>query len=122
MVAPLRGLFAAALVARWYLKSALWRQGGYLEIALDPLVNRTGDAWHILVEGLRDISSLAYGWRADAADISRFYPGAAPGGAECRVLLAIEACCVSQHTCLTRTRELPHSCQGSDILLFMEQG
>jgi hypothetical protein len=34
-----------------------------------------GDAWHIMVEGLRDIGSLAYGWRADAADISRFYPG-----------------------------------------------
>lgn len=27
------------------------------------------------VEGLRDVASLMYGWRADAADISRFYPG-----------------------------------------------
>ena len=54
--------------------------GGYLEIALDPLVNRTGDVWHARVEGLKDIGSLCYGWRADA-DISwdagnRFHPGA----------------------------------------------
>ena len=57
--------------------------GGYLEIALDLLVNRTGDVWHARVEGLMDIGSLCYGWRADA-DISwdagnRFHPGARRG-------------------------------------------
>lgn len=48
-----------------------------MEIALEPSLNRTGDTWHICVEGLRDVASLAYGWRADAADISHFFPGGA---------------------------------------------
>ena len=53
--------------------------GGYLEIALDPVVNRKGDAWNVCLEGLKDLASLCYGWRADA-DISwdqgnRFHPG-----------------------------------------------
>jgi len=51
-----------------------------MEIALDPLVNRTGDVWHACVASLRDVATLCYGWRADA-DISwdagnRFHPGA----------------------------------------------
>jgi hypothetical protein len=53
-----------------------------MEIALDPLLNRTGDVWHACVASLRDVSSLCYGWRADA-DISwdagnRFHPGWQP--------------------------------------------
>ena len=35
----------------------------FLELPLDPAVNRTGDLWHIEVRGLR--SSVRYGWRAD---------------------------------------------------------
>lgn len=27
---------------------------------------------------LKNIETLTYGWRADASDISRFYPGAPP--------------------------------------------
>lgn len=55
---------------------------GCLEIALDPLVNKMGDVWHCAVEGLKDLESLCYGWRADA-DISwdsgnRFHPGPPP--------------------------------------------
>lgn len=64
-------------------------KGGYMEIALDPAVNRTGDAWHIMVEGLRDIGSLAYGWRADAADISRFYPGQIMLDPYCRAVVPV---------------------------------
>ncbi len=37
---------------------------GYLEVALDPLTNKTGDVWHVCVHGLKDLSSLCYGWRA----------------------------------------------------------
>eukprot|EP00803_Ostreobium_quekettii_P005522 evm.model.scf_211.8 EVM.evm.TU.scf_211.8 scf_211:65035-74940(+) len=37
---------------------------GSLEILLDPLVNRTGDVWHVCLEGLHDLESLVYGWRA----------------------------------------------------------
>lgn len=53
--------------------------GGYLEIALDPGVNRKGDAWNASLDGLRDLETLCYGWRADA-DIkwdmgNRFHPG-----------------------------------------------
>ena len=44
-------------------------------MALDVGVNRTGDTWHVCLEGLKDLDTLAYGWRADAADISQFYPG-----------------------------------------------
>ncbi len=28
------------------------------------------------LQDLKNIDSLTYGWRADASDISRFYPGA----------------------------------------------
>ena len=38
---------------------------GVLEIALDPVTNRTGDMWHVCVTGLRDINMMCYGWRAD---------------------------------------------------------
>ena len=39
----------------------------------------SGDVWHVTVEGLKDVATLCYGWRADA-DIgwqggSRFHPG-----------------------------------------------
>ncbi|KAL3146430.1 hypothetical protein ABBQ32_003110 [Trebouxia sp. C0010 RCD-2024] len=54
-------------------------KAGYMEVALDPLVNRTGDMWHVCLEGLKDVGSLCYGWRAEA-DVawegrSRFHPG-----------------------------------------------
>ncbi len=38
---------------------------GVLEIALDPVTNKTGDMWHVCVMGLRDIGMMCYGWRAD---------------------------------------------------------
>jgi len=38
---------------------------GYLEIELDPVLNRTGDVWHICVDGIRNVASMFYGWRAD---------------------------------------------------------
>lgn len=41
--------------------------GGYMEIALDPTANRTGDVWHICVDGLKDIGTLCYGWRANGS-------------------------------------------------------
>ena len=47
-----------------------------MQVALDVGINRTGDTWHVCLEGLKDLDTLAYGWRADAADISQFYPGA----------------------------------------------
>lgn len=55
---------------------------GFMEVALDPLLNRKGDVWHARVDGLRDLASLCWGWRADA-DISwdmsnRFHPGTPP--------------------------------------------
>ena len=39
----------------------------------------TGDMWHVCLEGLKDVGSLCYGWRAEA-DVawegrSRFHPG-----------------------------------------------
>ena len=46
-----------------------------VQVALDTGINRTGDTWHVCLEGLKDLDTLAYGWRADAADISQFYPG-----------------------------------------------
>ena len=59
---------------------------GNMEIALDPLQNRSGDVWHASVASLRDVASLCYGWRADA-DISwdagnRFHPGGSLMSAE----------------------------------------
>lgn len=47
----------------------------FMEVALDPDINKTGDAWHVEIRGLKKVASLTYGWRADASDISRFYPG-----------------------------------------------
>lgn len=38
---------------------------GALEVALDPYVHRTGDMWHLALEGLKDVGSLCYGWRVD---------------------------------------------------------
>lgn len=42
-------------------------QKGFLEIALDPAVNKTGGVWHVALEGLRDLNSLYYGWRAEGS-------------------------------------------------------
>ena len=50
---------------------------GYLELALDPDINRTGDVWHVCLPGLRDASQLCFGWRADSASCTEFVPGAA---------------------------------------------
>jgi isoamylase len=38
---------------------------GYLEVALDPENNRTGDCWHISLRGIKNIESMCYGWRAN---------------------------------------------------------
>lgn len=38
--------------------------GGYLEVGLDPAAQRTGDVWHIQLQGLRNVGGLVYGWRA----------------------------------------------------------
>ena len=38
---------------------------GSLEVALDSYVHRTGDMWHVALEGLKDVGSLCYGWRVD---------------------------------------------------------
>lgn len=35
----------------------------YLEVALDPATNRTGDVWHIQLSRIKDVGSLVYGWR-----------------------------------------------------------
>ena len=46
---------------------------GYLEVALDPVLNRTGDCWHICVDGMKNIGSMCYAWRADGpAGASQF--------------------------------------------------
>ena len=37
---------------------------GCLEVALDPGLQRTGDVWHVRVDGLTDLASLAWCWRA----------------------------------------------------------
>ena len=50
---------------------------GYLELALDPEINRTGDVWHVCLPSLRDASQLCFGWRADSATCTEFVPGAA---------------------------------------------
>jgi len=41
---------------------------GYVELALDPSTNRTGDTWHVGLAGLKDPSTLYYAWRVGAAD------------------------------------------------------
>ncbi|MEW5300272.1 MAG: hypothetical protein WDW36_003213 [Sanguina aurantia] len=52
---------------------------GVMEIVLDPRWNRSGDVWHICVEGLRDVGSLCYGWRLDGSSRwesgGRHHPG-----------------------------------------------
>jgi len=37
---------------------------GYLEVGLDPAVHRSGDVWHVELQGLRNVGGLCYGWRA----------------------------------------------------------
>ena len=54
------------------------RAKGVLEIALDPVVNRTGDLWHVCIPGLRSLDSLCWGWRADGDAGTRFQPGGDP--------------------------------------------
>jgi len=34
-----------------------------MEVALDPVLNRTGDTWHICLPGLKYLEGLYYGWR-----------------------------------------------------------
>lgn len=34
-----------------------------MEVALDPVLNRTGDTWHICLPGLKNLEGLYYGWR-----------------------------------------------------------
>lgn len=34
------------------------------QIALDPVINKTGDVWHIKLDGL-DVRNLYYGWRLE---------------------------------------------------------
>ncbi|KAF5835118.1 glycoside hydrolase superfamily [Dunaliella salina] len=52
---------------------------GVLEIALDPVTNKTGDMWHVCVTGLKDIGMMCYGWRADGDTTwetgGRYHPG-----------------------------------------------
>lgn len=33
--------------------------GGYLEVALDPDTNRTGDVWHVQLSGLKVVGRLS---------------------------------------------------------------
>ena len=47
-------------------KNGSW---GQIEIALDPVLNRTGDQWHIAIPGIQKPESVRYGWRVDG-DIS----------------------------------------------------
>ena len=35
-----------------------------VQVALDPVVNKTGDVWHVEMRGL-DLHDLYYGWRLD---------------------------------------------------------
>lgn len=37
----------------------------HLEIVLNAANNRTGDVWHVGIEGLKDLESMCYGWRAE---------------------------------------------------------
>ena len=57
----------------------VWRAASALEIALSPGLHRSGDAWHVRVDGLTDLSTLAWGWRAGGELVSdagsRFSPG-----------------------------------------------
>ena len=34
-----------------------------MELALDPVVNKTGDVWHVSMDGLQNFESLYYGFR-----------------------------------------------------------
>ena len=47
----------------------------YLELALDPEINRTGDVWHVCLPGLRNAHELCFGWRADSSSCTEFVPG-----------------------------------------------
>jgi len=57
----------------------VWRAVSALEIALDPGLHRSGDSWHVRVDGLTDLRTLAWGWRAGGELVSdagsRFSPG-----------------------------------------------
>ncbi len=101
-----RGAHSLSLILARKQQSGSSKPSGCLEIALDPAVNRTGDLWHVcvqvshpcmstmsshiigqlfvslgcaVVQGLKDLSTLCWAWRADA-DVAwdgggRFYPG-----------------------------------------------
>lgn len=51
-----------------------------MELELNPVLNRTGDVWHIEVHNLKDLVSVAYVWLADGElgwrGATRFSPGA----------------------------------------------
>ena len=53
---------------------------GYLEIALDPVLNRTGDCWHICVDSMKNVGSMCYAWRADGPEGGANIEGAPMGG------------------------------------------
>ncbi|KAL4447190.1 hypothetical protein ABPG77_007223 [Micractinium sp. CCAP 211/92] len=42
---------------------------GMVELALDPVLNRSGELWHTAVEGLHSLEGLCYGWRLEG-DVS----------------------------------------------------
>ncbi|KAL4443720.1 hypothetical protein ABPG75_011457 [Micractinium tetrahymenae] len=42
---------------------------GMVELVLDPVLNRSGELWHIAVEGLHSLEGLCYGWRLEG-DVS----------------------------------------------------
>lgn len=48
---------------------------GFLEVGLDPAVHRSGDVWHVQLQGLRNVGGLCYGWRAGG---DRSWAGAHP--------------------------------------------
>lgn len=75
---PTAGCMPAVGFGHWHVAQLLVPGDADAKTAFH--VAASGDAWHIMVEGLRDVGSLVYGWRADAADISRFYPGEGTGG------------------------------------------
>lgn len=41
------------------------QEWGMLEVVLDPVLNRSGELWHIAVDGLHDLGGLCYGWRLE---------------------------------------------------------
>jgi hypothetical protein len=42
-----------------------------LDISLDASSHKTGDVWHVAVQGLKDLETLSWGWRADGQALSK---------------------------------------------------